>query len=218
MDFNRMRTNNYHSPLPNNSVQPFFDRLEERLVNYIENSSYVVGCVAWLTNRNIIDALKDVKGVKIIINKEEYLSSKMQIGQKFFYKCLRGKYHDMSDMFGTHSCGCCSKNMLQCANFNKVFNTVLMNREGGILTCGIVNNFSKMHHKFLIFFNDKIEPTGVWTGSYNLSKNSNMSLENALYITDKEVIMEYIREFMVIYPYSESCNWKSGVLAAPINS
>lgn len=220
MNFNKMRTTNSHTQLTNNCVQPFFENLEEHLVEYIEKSSYIIGCVAWLTNPNIIEALENSKGVKIIINKEEYLNSSMEIGKKFFYKCLRGKYNEIPDMF-VDKCICCTKQIDQCVNFTNIFgNKILAEnisiKSGAILTCGIVNNFSKMHHKFLIFFDENINPLGVWTGSYNLSKTSNFSLENALYITDKSVIMEYVKEFLAIYPFSESYDWKSGVLCAPI--
>ncbi|XWV24992.1 putative phospholipase D/nuclease [Tupanvirus deep ocean] len=224
-----MREKNYHSTLVNNLVQPHFEKLEEHLIEYIEKATYVIGCVAWLTNPNIIEALENTKGVKIIINKEEYLNSNMQKGQKFFYKCLRGKYNEIPDLFNTN-CFCCKKNVINCPNFNKIFSPIFATdnlekkicddnrKNGAILTCGIVNNFSKMHHKFLIFFSDAFDPIGLWTGSYNLSKTSNFSLENALYITDKYVINEYIKEFYAIYSFSESYNWKSGVLCTSIKN
>ena len=229
MDFNRMRENNYHCKLVKNSIQPYFEKLEEHLIGYIEKSPYVIGCVAWLTNKNIIEALENIKGVKIIINKEEYLNSNMKIGRKFYYKCLRGRYNEVTDLFNIN-CECCKKFVRDCPNFNKIFSPIFIDKKlsenlsddieknGAIITCGIVNNFSKMHHKFLIFFNNKFEPTGVWTGSYNLSKTGNFSLENALYITDIDVMMEYIKEFFAIYPFSESYNWKSGVLCTSIKN
>ena len=217
-DFNLMRDENCHHKLINNSIQPYFDNLEKHLVEYIEKSTYVIGCVAWLTNRNIIEALENICGAKIIINKEEFLSSKMVTGKKFYYKCLRGRYNDIPDMFASE-CLCCSKSIMNCDYFKKIFGTINnldKNKDGSILTCGIVNNFSKMHHKFLIFFDSKMNPTGLWTGSYNLSSTSNFSLENALYITNKDIINEYIKEFIAIYSYSEPYNWESGVLYAPI--
>lgn len=220
LDFNRMRVNNYHLNTTVQCIQPYFDKLEEHLVGYIEKSSYVIGCVAWLTNKNIIEALENIKGIKIIVNKEEFLNSEMDLSQRFFYKCLRGKYDGMNDMFDMQ-CECCCRNIKNCINFSKLFGDIVKtnndDKNGAILTCGIVNNFSKMHHKFLIFFNDKIEPTGLWTGSYNLSNNSNYSLENALYITQQNIIIEYIKEFLAIYPFSEPYNWKSGILCKAIN-
>lgn len=221
LDFNKMREKNCHYKLISSLIQPHFEKLEENLIDYIEKSSYIIGCVAWLTNRNILEALECKKGVKIIINKEEYLNSNMKKSQRFFYKCLRGRYNDIPDLFNIN-CECCKKFVKNCNNFNNIFEPISKNNDseknGAILTCGIVNNFSRMHHKFLIFINDKFEPIGVWTGSYNLSNTSNFSLENALYITDKNIIMEYIKEFFAIYSFSESYNWKSGILCMSINN
>ena len=281
INFNKMRTDNSHLILEK-SVRPHFDNLENHLINYINQSTYVIGCVAWLTNRNIIDALENIKGVKIIINKEEYLNSNMQTAQKFTYKCLRGCYNSIPDLF-TIDCDCCKSNIVNCNNFNKIFGSIVndiappiivnsvsitpvgdtrldrvsitpvgdtrldrvsgapvcdtrldrvasivakldgdtvecetISKNGAIITCGIVNNYSKMHHKFLVFFNEAFEPIGVWTGSYNLSITSNFSLENALYITDADVIAEYIKEFLIIYSFSESYNWNSGLLSVGI--
>ena len=64
--------------------------------------------------------MENIKGVKIIINKEEYLNSNMKIGQKFFYKCLRGKYNEIPDLFN-NNCDCCKKIIHECPNFNKIF-------------------------------------------------------------------------------------------------
>lgn len=209
LNFNRMRKKNI-SIEENSKIKVYFDDLEKHLIDYISKSSYVMGCVAWLTNRNIIDALDNTKGTKIIVNKEEFLSTKMKEGQKFFYKCLRGKYNDIPDIFESQ-CSCCLKKIKLCANFTKTFGTINQ-KNGAILTCGIVNNLSKMHHKFLIFLDDNLSTVGVWTGSYNLSKNSNNSLENALYITEPDIIMAYVNEFLSIYSFSEPFDWYSGLL------
>ena len=64
-----------------------------------------------------------------------------------------------------------------------------------------------MHHKFLIFFDENLNPTGVWTGSYNLTNNSNKSLDNAIYLEDINIIKNYIYEFEQIMFLSEKLNW-----------
>lgn len=180
------------------SLNVHFDLLEEKLVQHISRSKYVIGCVAWLTNSNIIDALKKISGVKIIINKEEYLSSKMDKSKMPFYKELRKKYDSIPVLpSGAKLCG-------------EYFLPFFL--EGAILTFGIVNVCPKMHHKFLVFFDENYNATGVWSGSYNLSENSNNSIENALYITDSHIITEYIKEFICIYKRSEEYDWKCGYL------
>ncbi|BCS83174.1 putative phospholipase D/nuclease [Cotonvirus japonicus] len=197
----------------NTIIKPFFEDIEKHLITYIENASYVIGCIAWLTNDNILEALSRKKGVKIIVNKEEFLNPEMEISKKYFYRSLHEKYNKIPNIFNV-KCLCCKKIMTNCPNFNKIFNdnTECDSKNSAILTCGIVNTLPKMHHKFLIFFNENIQPYGVWTGSYNLSKTSNFSLENALFITDKDVVDQYLKEFMAIYPHSENYYWKSGSL------
>lgn len=214
IDLNKIKKDGVHQILNDCSIQPYFENIESHLTSHIEKASYVIGCVAWLSNRDIIQTLSEKKGVKIIVNKEEYLNSNMTLGQRFCYQCLRGKYNDVTDLLKV-DCECCQKNVKECQNFIKIFDKLCddsSERDHAILTCGIVNNFSKMHHKFLIFLNDRFEPYGVWTGSYNLSYTSNFSLENALYITEQSVINEYLKEFIAIYPFSEHHDWNSGIL------
>ena len=57
---------------------------------------------------------------------------------------------------------------------------------------------SLMHHKFLVFLRG-VEPYAVWTGSYNFSKNSNQSLENAVFIDDCTVAQHYFQEWLSVY-------------------
>lgn len=218
------------------TVTAYFDQLEATIIKYIDASQYVIGCAAWLTNHNIIEALTKIKGVKIVINKEEYLNSKIITSNNFFYTKLREKYDNISDMFGL-PCECCNTNvgtetihvrackskcacthnapivrLNSCSTFTKFSNGQIRQKPGAILTCGIVNSPSKMHHKFLIFFDDKFETLGVWTGSYNFSSNSNSCIENGLYIRDKGTIQSYIDEFFLIYEFAEPYNWQSGLM------
>ncbi|AGF85306.1 hypothetical protein QJ854_gp476 [Moumouvirus goulette] len=215
INLNKIRPSNIHKENNNKSIRPYFENLEEKIIGYINNSKYIIGCVAWLTSDNVLAALNKTCGCKIIINKEEFLCSNMVLGSKSYYKSLRDKYDKLPDIF-KNNCICCNKKITECSNFNEIIGLDNKNnKEGAVLTCGIVNNLSKMHHKFLVFFNENFKPIGLWTGSYNLSKTSNYSLENALYITDQNVIMEYIKEFKAVYEYSEEYNWKSGLLYKP---
>jgi len=214
LDLNLMREKNCHNILVNHSIQPFFDNLEEILTHFIQSFPYVIGCVAWLTNPNIIKVLETRDGVKIIVNKEEYLSTNMRISRKKYYQNIHIQYNKLMDFFSI-KCLCCQKYQYQCPKFQKIFGQI-ENKDGSVITCGIVNNLSKMHHKFLIFLDENLEPKAMWTGSYNLSKTSNFSLENALYITDTLIIAEYIKEFLAVYAYSEPFDWKSGLLFAPV--
>lgn len=191
----------------------YFTDIQAKLIGRIRDATYVIGCTAWLTNLHIIDALESKRGVKIIVNKEEFLNPRLTKGQSFHYGCVRGAYGDMNDL-AMIVCLCCNKPTSTCPNYLNVIGTRLHDVpiEGSILACGTVNNWSKMHHKFLVFFDDAFRPTGVWTGSYNFSNNSNNSLENAMYVTDPDITREYIKEFLTVYLISEKYNWTSCLL------
>lgn len=212
IDYNNYRED-CHIEITDGQIRPYFDNLEKHLVKYIKQASYVIGCVAWLTNNPIIEALEGLHGVKIIVNKEIFLNQRMKKSQYFHYGYIRGCYNSMNDLLECE-CLCCNKSIKSCNNFLQVIGTRLHQLfiKGGILTCGTLNDKSRMHHKFLIFFDDKFKPQGVWTGSYNLTKNSNNSLENAIYITDHRVIQEYIKEFLAIYLISEKYSWNSRLM------
>ena len=77
-----------------------------------------------------------------------------------------------------------------------------------------------MHHKFLVFLrqrdkaDQKIEEGAwpyssyaVWTGSYNITKNGNCFLENALYVQDIRLAEAYCNEWAQLIEVSEPIDW-----------
>ena len=54
-------------------VRVFFKNLEDHLIRYVQDVDIVVGCVAWLTSPRILKALSKVKGVSIVVQKEDFL-------------------------------------------------------------------------------------------------------------------------------------------------
>lgn len=66
----------------------------------------------------------------------------------------------------------------------------------------------RMHNKFLVFCKDS-RPYAVWTGSYNFTINSSLSLENAIYIRNRVIAKAYAKEYYQISAISESLNWES---------
>lgn len=188
-------------------IQIFFTNIESVLTSGIKNATYIIGCTAWLTNSIILKALSEKLGVKMIINKECYLNSDSEYGEGRFYSLLRSAYRKIKDL-----------SLISCEQLNqlipnfKICQEEKIDRTGAILTCGIVNSRCKLHHKFMIFFDDNFKPIGLWSGSYNFSNNSNFCLENGIYITDQNVIKQYIDEFNSIYSYSETFDWSNGLL------
>jgi phosphatidylserine/phosphatidylglycerophosphate/cardiolipin synthase-like enzyme len=163
-------------------IQVFFHPIEDRLIECIEMSKYVVGCMAWVTSYKLLNALGKLDGVKIILNKEKFVNEKKADANKF-YSNVRIKYARCKDYVHDH----CSK--------------------GAFLTFGEVDSESRMHHKFLIFMDADQKPWGIWTGSYNLSRHSEHSIENAVLIRDKKIIQDYLEEFNFLLPYTDPVNW-----------
>ena len=83
--------------------------------------------------------------------------------------------------------------------------------------------FPRMHHKFLVLCTvlpaprdvdvstrldyPKIAPHAVWTGSFNFTHNATYSLENAVVLTDPQVVSAYMAEYEHILGLSELLDW-----------
>lgn len=210
---------NYDDTFVDNSIHTssgvsvYFRELEKNLLLHIKNSDAVFGAVAWLTSDAILDALAELENVSIIIQKEDFL--RPDIGERTHFKTkLRKKYEKIRCDLMRYS-------------FNNILRSVSVCSDPSIDAIRCVGNhnkdkspaFPRMHNKFLIFAkiipnNDKdgsasIEPYAVWTGSFNLTKNAVRSLENALYITNKEIVNAYFQEYGQIAAMSEKLDWQS---------
>ena len=53
-----------------NTISVYFRDMEKNLINKIKKATYLVGCIACFTNNNIIEAMLEMKGVSIIVNKD----------------------------------------------------------------------------------------------------------------------------------------------------
>lgn len=51
----------------------FFRDLKTRLIEQINRADYVFGCVAWLTDHDILTALGKKRGVQLLVQKEDFL-------------------------------------------------------------------------------------------------------------------------------------------------
>jgi len=54
-------------------ISVFFNDLESELISLINDADEVYGCVAWLTNKNIISAISKKHRASIIVQKEDFL-------------------------------------------------------------------------------------------------------------------------------------------------
>lgn len=152
-----------------------FKNLRGKLVSAIAEADYVVGCVAWLTEKHILGALSFKKGVSIIVQKEDWLRPDL--------RCVAGWKADLQKRYaaipgmGRWDCGLSStvlNKMSRCGD-----PTIDAVRCMGNLGRGAC---PRMHHKFPVFCrgcesapeertweedNESFAPYAVWTGSFN---------------------------------------------------
>lgn len=191
----------------------YFRDLENHLIEYIQQASVVVGCVAWLTNIRILKSLANVSGcVAIVVQKEDFLrpdidsTSDWSHKLRLLYSSLPSgpdRYHWPGLIGQLSVLGDPAVEAVRCVgNYNRERSPA----------------FPRMHHKFLVFcrsvelqtqnnYSFAIEPYAVWTGSFNLTQNANMSLENALVLTDTAIVQSYYQEWEQIESISEELDW-----------
>ena len=199
-------------------VTALFGNLENSLCQVIRQADFVIGCVAWLTNRNVLRALSVPReGVQLVVQKEDWLRPDCSGSRAESWKSgLREAYDDlecridrwsMSSMLGmpTLSAGWdVDESAVRCAgNHNSARHPA----------------FPRMHHKFFVFcdvvLDEKysmpcsITPRSVWTGSFNPTANGTRSRENAVLIESDGIAAAYAREWFQVYAISEQLDWES---------
>lgn len=204
-----------------------FRDLKQHLLSYIQEYDAVVGCVAWLTDLDILRALAKKKNVAIIIQKEDFLRPDSADYSK---ARLRAAYA------AVNKAATLSRHM-----FNEPLSHCSI---GGGWTdpigirCVGHNNRARMpaypraHHKFLVFgtidtdrypnevgdFEEvplwagtpcfSVRDGAVWTGSFNFTFNGTQSLENAVMIKKSTRLPgAYLREFSQVAARSEPLDW-----------
>jgi phosphatidylserine/phosphatidylglycerophosphate/cardiolipin synthase-like enzyme len=193
-------------------VEIFFDDLDSKLVELINSHDVIVGCVAWLTNWRILEALAaNNKTVSILIQKEDFLRTDtiwskqdLMLGyQSIPEQCLG---------YGLPEIGAVSYLSLPYDSVDAIRCVGVLNKtKNGISP--------RLHHKFLCFFNrsDIMYDSEycfrcnfkVWTGSFNMTNNATHSLENGVLIHSEEITKAYLREWARCFRLSESLDWNS---------
>lgn len=202
----------YNIKIKNNNITDknisiYFKDLEIELVNKIKSAEYIFGCIAWLTNYKILNALiKKATKVSIVVQKEDFL--KPDINSEFNWKDkLQNKYKQIGNLD------------IARISFNSILNDMSTLGDwtvNGIRCVGNYNrdrdpSFPRMHNKFMVFsrYNGDIGfiPYAVWTGSFNFSYCGELSFENAVYIENEKIAKAYFEEYSQIMCLSEPLNW-----------
>jgi hypothetical protein len=201
------------------SLAVYFRDIKVPLISMIRQYPYVVGCLAWLTDFDILDELAKKKGVALVVQKEDFLRPDFNVTDRpKWRKQLREKYdalkagtdrfsyrHTVIPELSTHSDYVVEP--VRCVgNYNR----------------DRVPAFPRMHHKFALFceyeedidedehYSDdfgRLVPQAVWTGSFNWTSNASMSLENAIVTTLPHVVHAYWTEFGAVMALSEPLDW-----------
>lgn len=183
-------------------VTALFDDLETHLVKWVMSNPAVVGCVAWFTNPVVIRALNSRKFSSVVMQKEDWLrpdcdgTHPAKFGAGLYQDKNQLGRVDLAQLAGLSFGGD------QSVDRYRVFGKLEKGDDRRPL----------MHHKFLVgcdISKSKLVPQSVWTGSYNMTKRSNMSLENAVIIKDGGVADAYLREWLEVFALSESLNFDS---------
>ncbi len=214
-------------------VEVIFRNHKEKLIELIRGYRIVLGCVAWLTDFDVLDALSLKSAVQIIVQKEDFLRpDSVQSSSTEFYIKLRRKYDALPSVYNWSQLGSVFSQLIPVSD--------LENHQINAVRCMGNHNKDKepasprMHHKFLIFMNgyDSIEPIGsppeggptlyeevikvkptidscVWTGSYNITYNATKSLENAVVLHCPNIVYAFYEEWSQIALLSESLDWKT---------
>jgi hypothetical protein len=199
-------------------VTAFFGNLEAALCEAISNHRFVVGCVAWLTNRKVLSALsRPSHGVQLVVQKEDWLRPDCNAGRLDNWKTgLRELYDDLE-------CGIDRYSLSQLLGM-PYLSTGWEVDEIAVRCAGNHNSakspaFPRMHHKFFVLCDVTVDdeygmpsgiiPRGVWTGSFNPTANGTRSRENAVLIEGVSIAAAYLKEWFQVYAISEPLDWES---------
>lgn len=165
----------------------FDDELHDHLVDFIEGSACVVGCVAWITDPAVLAALATTE-TSLVVQAERNLSASAKRSRVD----VRAGLAKVTNTFAK-------------GDFAAAVATSRRRWVGGIPGVNMVGSAARsgrtafMHHKFLVRCerdDDGLHPLAVWTGSMNFSRaGSTLSLENAVIIDDSEIARAYLGEF-----------------------
>jgi hypothetical protein len=194
----------------NGDARCYFRHIEERFLEEMADPSIdaVVGCVAWLTSKRILEALRKKKLVSFVVQKEDFLRpDSLSRGD------LRAAYANLVNTTSRDSVGGLIGDLSRCC----------VPQLDAIRCLGNHNSAKhpahpRMHHKFAVFCklwvhtedpDVTLTPQKVWTGSFNFTANGTQSLENAVVLDDATIANAYYREWEQLFALSEPLDWST---------
>jgi hypothetical protein len=191
----------------NKDIEVYFKNIENIICEKIKKHKYIVGCVAWLTNKKILTELsKNDKEVLIIVQDEDFLRPDTYFdgNKERFKKTILTYYNKI-------------KGHDKCISLGDLGISTHRFPDCGIRRCGFINKnklpaFPRMHNKFIVLGNDNEHGnpdfTEVITGSFNYTENSTNSLENIICVKDNKIVQSYYAQFGEIALISVELDWE----------
>jgi len=183
-------------------VYPYFRNIKRALLNHIDAADYVVGCIAWYTDPDIIRALNEKERASVVLQKETFLSS---CKDGSWNNELRELYAEGGEDLSDLSIGPLVTAAEDGFVFPGRFRCFGLNRKG---------TAPRMHHKFVVFGNvdgssEQIDFHSVWAGSFNFTKNASLSLEDAELVEGRGVAQSFLLRWSQVLCMSEPLDWTS---------
>lgn len=213
-----------------NGMAMCFSGIRNYLLYQLGNAKYVVGCMAWFTDWNILDfMIANIEGVSLVVQTETYLMRndrrdkwrekiKTRYGQLkvFPWERWEAQYPHIFEngtlvrpstvLKGEHTPLAVrveGQKYVKRKCFSSSKAKVQPQAEAPEQQEELVEKKTMMHMKFLIFFNEQMIPNGLWTGSYNLTMNAaEHSEEVVYYFRDERVIRAHFDKFLKIFATS----------------
>lgn len=187
--------------------------MKEHVLGYINKASYCIGCVAWCTDFDILDRLASKKGVQIVIQQDKVATRAYK--HDTFRVRLRDKYRSLPKF--------------DWPNWERVFwagipdippsisrrpSQVLAKDNCSIRYAGCKQTqearekareeeqVSLMHHKFLLYADERGRIYGVSFGSFNFTRNASDSDEDLHYIEDPRVVQKFFMTYLDVLQHS----------------
>lgn len=214
------------------NVQVVFHNHKDTLIELIGRYQIVLGCVAWFTDYDVLDALAQKLLVQIVVQKEDFLRPDSTQSSKSRKITLREKYDALPPPKNWFTFGGDFPQLSPTSDLeNDLIEAV---RCMGNHNKNKSSSFPRMHHKFLIFTNGSKthlpirSPFGdpetkyeerlkvtisdnacVWTGSYNITHTATKSLENAVVLHCPKIAKAFYEEWAQIALLSEPLDWNN---------
>jgi len=193
------------------NVEVVLRNLPRALIGLMRQYEAAVGCVAWLTHFDILDAMARLKDVSIVVQKEDFLRPDMGVPSDW-KKLLRRKYDALPE-------GC------RYSHRDCVVGSLSTSSDPTLRGVRCVGNynfeknpaFPRAHHKFMVLGDLEpgpyegvvFIPRVVWTGSFNFTVNATNSFENAVIMHDPKIVNAFYQEWGQIVALSEPLDWTS---------